>query len=444
MTLRVYRAAWVLPISSPPIADGAVAIEGPRIVSVGPFATAPAGTVVDLGDAVLLPGLVNTHAHLELTPMRGYLEDLDFRPWILRLTKSREQVMNVERRRAAARLGLAEGLLAGITTYGDVSDSGESLPAMVELGVRGVMYREVFGPHPSQAVEAVAALRAEVERWREQATDRVSVGVSPHAPYTVSDALFRATAELARSEDVPLTVHIAESGAEQDLVVDGAGVFAEAWRARGIDVAPRGASPIALLQSLGVLDTRALLVHAVRASASDLELVRAAGAAVAHCPASNAKLGHGAAPLLEMLDAGIPVGLGSDSVASSNRMDLLDDARLAVFQQRARSGRADTPTASHMVRMATQGGAQALGMADRIGTLEAGKAADLAAFALDPVRDGPGYQPADTLVYGAAGRRARLVVVDGAELVRDGALLRDVRADLEAVRHVATDLQGLA
>lgn len=440
MTLRIYRAAWVLPISAPAIAQGAVAVEASRIAWVGPASDAPQGLVVDLGNAVLMPGLVNTHAHLELTAMRGFLEDLEFRPWILRLTKSREQVMTAERRRAAARLGLAEGLLAGITTYGDVSDSGESLSAMVEMGVRGVMYREVFGPHPSQAAEAVAGLRAEVERWRAGATDRVSVGVSPHAAYTVSDALFRATADLARDEGLPLTVHIAESAAEQELVVDGAGVFADAWRSRGIETVSRGASPIALLQSLGVLDTRALLVHAVRVSASDLELVRVSGAAVAHCPASNAKLGHGVAPVLEMLEAGIPVGLGSDSVASSNRMDLLDEARLAVFQQRARSGRADAPTASRMLHLATQGGAQALGMADRIGTLEVGKAADLTAFALEPVRDGPGYQPADTLVYGAAGRRARLVVVDGVELVRDGRLLRDMRVDLECAAEVGRHL----
>jgi 5-methylthioadenosine/S-adenosylhomocysteine deaminase len=444
VTLRVYRAAWVLPIASPAIADGAVAIDGPRIAWVGPFASAPPGTCIDLGNAVLLPGLVNTHAHLELTAMRGFLEDLAFRPWILRLTKSREQVMTVERRRASARVGIAEGLLAGITTFADVSDSGESLIALREMGVRGTMYHEVFGPHPGQAVEAVTRLRAQVETWCGEANDRVRVGVSPHAPYTVSDDLFRATAALAREIDLPLTVHIAESAAEQDLVVSGAGVFAEAWRARGIEVAPRAASPIALLRDLGVLETRALLVHAVRASAADLDMVLASGAAVAHCPASNGKLGHGTAPLLEMLDAGMPVGFGSDSVASNNRMDLLDDARLAVFQQRARSGRSDAATASTMLRLATAGGAEALGMADRVGTLEAGKAADLAAFPLDPIRDGAVFRPEDALVFGAAGRRARLVIADGVELVRDGGVLRDLRGDIEDVLGAARALAQVA
>lgn len=440
MTGRVYRAQWVLPISSPPIADGAVVVDGARIAWVGAAAEAPEGLVIDLGACVLMPGLVNVHSHLELTALRGYLEDLEFRPWILRLTRSREQVMTVERRRAAARVGIAEGLLAGITTYGDVSDSGESLVAMRELGVRGTMYREVFGPHQSQAAEAVAGLAAEVERWQGEATDRVRVGVSPHAPYTVSNELFEATAELARVGNLPLTVHIAESEAEDDLVVRGTGPFADAWRARGIDVVPRATSPIALLRETGVLDTRALLVHMVRATAEDIELVRRAGVAVAHCPASNAKLGHGIAPLVEMFGAGIPTGLGSDSVASSNRMDLLDDARLAVLQQRARCGRADEPTATALLQLATRGGAAALGLPDIVGTLEAGKSADLAAFPLDPLRDGPVFRPEDALVYGAAGRRARLVAVDGVELVRDGALVRDVREDLRTVEEVARAL----
>lgn len=442
MTLRVYRAAWVLPVAGPAVADGAVAVDGRKVAWVGPAVDAPPAPQVNLGAAILMPGLVNVHTHLELTPMRGYLEDLDFRPWILRLTKSREQVMTPERRLAAARAGIAEGLLAGITTYGDVSDSGESMQAMVEMGVRGVMFREVFGPHPAQATEAVAGLRAEVERWRGHATDLVSVGVSPHAPYTVSDALFVETANLARELDVPLTVHIAESEAEQSLVVEGGGAFADAWRARGIDVVPRAGSPLSLLKALGVLDTRALLVHAVRASSADLELVRASGAAIAHCPASNAKLGHGTAPLSAMLEAGIPVGLGSDSVASSNRMDLMDDARLAVFQQRALTGRADQPTAPALLRMATRGGAEALGLSG-IGTLEVGKAADLVAFPLDPIRDGPGFRPEDTLVFGAAGRRAQLVVVDGVELVRAGALVRDIRHDLAVVAETAQAMERL-
>lgn len=441
MSVRVYRARHVLPISRPPLRDGAVAVDGDRITFVGPAPAAPNGLTIELGDAVLLPGLVNAHAHLELTVMRGFLEDLAFRPWILRLTKARERVMTPERRAASARLGIAEGLLAGITSYGDVSDSGASLEAMRDCGVRGVMFREVFGPDPAQCAEAMRDLRAGIDVARARATARVRVGVSPHAPYTVSDALFGAVAAFATDERLPLTVHIAESADEQSLVVRGAGAFADVWRARGIAVSPRAPSPIELLERTGILATRPLLVHAVRATARDLERVRASGSAIAFCPASNAKLGHGIAPLAGALASGICCGLGSDSVASGNRMDLLDDARLAILQQRAHTGRPDAPSASDLLRLATAGGAEALGI--EAGVLAPGKAADLVAFPLDPVRDTPAYGIEDALVFGAAGRRASLVVVDGVELVRSGALLRDVRDDITTVRGTARDLAAL-
>ncbi|MCC6316145.1 MAG: amidohydrolase family protein [Gemmatimonadaceae bacterium] len=437
---RVYVARWVLPIATAPIARGAVAIEDGRIVWVGPVQEAPPGPRIDLGDCALTPGLVNVHAHLELTPMRGWLEDLPFRQWILRLTKTREATMTEARRLAAARVGLAEGLLAGITTWADVSDSGVSLDAMVSMGVRGIVFREVFGPDPAQCPSAIGALRTQVESMRARSTDLVSVGVSPHAPYTVSDALFRATASLALDDGYPLTVHVAEGAAEDALVRAGSGEFAEAWRARGIAVSPRARSPIALLHDTGILVTRPLLVHAVRADAADVALVRDSGSRVAHCPASNAKLGHGIAPLLELRAAGVPVGLGSDSVASSNRVDLLDEARVAAFQQRVRLGRPDALSAGEALRMATLGGAESLGMGQAIGALVPGLAADLVAFPLDGVGDVPVHAPEPALVFGAAGRRARFVTVAGRELVRDGALLADIRADVAVVHEAALAL----
>jgi 5-methylthioadenosine/S-adenosylhomocysteine deaminase len=440
---RVYVARWVLPIAGPPIAHGAVLVRDGRIAWVGVARDAPPGVRIDLGRSVLMPGMVNVHAHLELTPMRGFLEDRPFRQWILRLTHARQAVMTPAWRLAAARVGVAEGVLAGITSFGDVSDSGVSLDAMVHLGVRGRVYQEVFGPDPSHCVAAIAGLRTQATALRARANGLVSVGVSPHAPYTVSDALFAATARLAREEEFPLTVHVAEGAAEDALVRTGSGEFADAWRARGIAVAPRARSPIALLHRTGVLETRPLLVHCVRADEEDLALVRDSGSRVAHCPASNAKLGHGIAPLAVMRAARIVVGLGSDSVASSNRMDLLDEGRLAVLHQRAREQSPTLLPAREVLEMATRGGAEALGIDQEVGTLEVGKAADLVAFPLDGVADVPGYAPEDALVFGAAGRRPTLVMVAGHELVRDGALLADLRDDLTQVREAAVALTAL-
>jgi 5-methylthioadenosine/S-adenosylhomocysteine deaminase len=388
--------------------------------------------------------LVNAHAHLELTPFRGLLEDRSFRPWILGLMKARDAVMTPERRRAAARVGIAEGLLAGITTFADVSDSGASLMDLVGMGVRGRVYVEVFGPDPGAAPTAIANLREQVDALRRFATDRVSVGVSPHAPYSVSDALFRATATLAQDESLPVTVHIAESDAESRLVTEGEGEFADAWRKRGIQVAPRAPTPIALLEATGVLAAQPLLIHAVRSDRTDWHRMKDHGCRIAHCPASNAKLGHGVAPLASWLDLDIPVGLGSDSVASSNRMDLLDEARLAILQQRSRLGDGTSLPARQALELATLGGARALGLDHIVGTIEPGKAADLVAFPLCSVADTPSHSPEDALVFGAAGRRPRLVLIDGQELVRDGALHADVRADADTLQSMGAELREAA
>ena len=417
-----YRARYVLPIAAPPILDGVVAVDGETIVYVGSAANAPSAPETDLGDSLLMPGLVNAHTHLELTAMRGFLEDLSFRQWIIRLTTAKRAVFSRDMLLDAARYGVAEGLRAGITTFADTCDSGVAFDAMLETGVRGVMYQEVFGPDPAQCAASMAELRGKIEALRPRESSRVRVGISPHAPYTVSDALFRAATAFARDERLPMAIHIAESELESALITSGAGEFAEGLRARGIAIEPRATSPIALLASLGVLDARPLLIHCVRVGADDITAISRADCGVAHCPISNAKLGHGISPVIEMLDAGVDVGLGSDSVASNNRMDMLEEARVAVLMQRARHGAHSVLDASRALALATIGGARALGLDAHVGTLEAGRAADLAAFPLDGLL--PVFDPMTAAIF-AAGRRARFVAVAGRVLVRDGELVND-------------------
>jgi cytosine/adenosine deaminase-related metal-dependent hydrolase len=416
-----YHAAWVVPICRPPVARGVVAVDGDRIAYVGHAHGAPAGDDEQLGDVILMPGLVNAHCHLELTAMRGFLEDVEFRRWILRLTGARRAVLGRDALLDSARYGLEEGILAGITTYADTCESGVVMQAMREARVRGVMFQEVFGPDPAQCDEAIRSLRERVAGLRYLETPLVRMGVSPHAPYTVSDDLFRATANLARELHVPMAIHIAESSLEHDLIVSASGGFADGLRRRGIAVSPRGRSPIALLASLGVLDVRPLLIHCVRVDGDDIAAIASARCGVAHCPASNAKLGHGIAPVGELLAAGVPVGLGSDSMASNNRMDLLEEARLALFAQRARLGSHETPGAAEVLAMATVGGAAAIGLDDVIGTLEPGKQADLAAFAIDRTR--PTFDPVTAAVFSITGAAARFVTVAGHVLLQNGALV---------------------
>ncbi len=416
--MLLLHARFLIPIAQPPIERGTVGIEDGIIRYVGPRSQAPvAGEERELGDVVLMPGLINAHTHLELTVMRGFLEDLEFRRWIFRLTGARRSVLSRAMLLDSARLGVQEGLAAGITTFADTGSSGVALDAMLEYGVRGTVYHEVFGPDPAMATAALAELRVTVEAMRLRETALVRVGVSPHAPYTVSDVLFRATAEYAREAGLAMAIHIAEGDAESRLVSEGAGPFADGLRGRGITVERRARSPIQLLADLDVLRARPLLIHCVRVDAQDVAAA-IAGARLRRRPivhVSNAKLGHGIAPLVELLDAGVDVGLGSDSMASNNRMDLLDEARVAQLMQRVRLASPDALSAHDALRLATLGGATALGLARQVGSLEVGKSADLAAFPIG-VR-GPVQDPESAAVLALGGSRASLVMIEGRTVV---------------------------
>lgn len=420
-----YRARWLLPVSDAPIEDGVLGVVGRRIEYVGTAADAPPGEEVDFGEAILLPGLINTHTHLELTAMRGSLEELEFPDWIDRLRASRNEILTDTILLDSARQGIAEGLLAGITTYADTCSSGVALPAMIEMGVRGIMYQEVFGPAPERRLAAMDELRARLAACVLPSGDGslIRIGVSPHAPYTVSDELYADVARYAHDAGLPIAVHVAESAAECDLVCRGVGALAARLAARGIPTPVRGRSPISLLDSLGALGNGTLLIHCVHVDERDVRTMAEKGCAVAHCPVSNAKLGHGVAPLTDMLEAGVAVGLGSDSVASNNRMHMLEEARTAVLQQRARLRSPDAVPASRALELATIGGARALRLDQRTGTLEHGKDADFAVFDLGaaavPVGD-----PAAAAIFSLGGAAARFVAIAGKPLVRDGRLLQ--------------------
>ena len=435
-----YHARWVLPITRPPIEDGTVAESDGLITYVGPRSSAPAGEDYELGEAILLPGLVNTHTHLELTAMRGFLEDCRFPEWIDKLRQSRSEIMDQQALLDSARFGIVEGLEAGITTYADTCSSGVVMQAMRDAGVRGVMYQEVFGPDPSQAEIAMRELEERIEALRLEETELVSLGVSPHAPYTVSDPLYDAAARFANSRQLPLAMHIAESEPEFDIVTRGEGDFAERWRRRGIAVSPRARSPIALLEERGALERGPLLIHCVRADEDDIAIMARRKCSVAHCPASNAKFGHGIAPLLPLIAAGIKVGIGSDSVASNNRMDILDEARLSVLIHRAATRRHDAFGAHEALQLATIGGARALGLDARVGSLDVWKDADLAVFRTDSPRTIPIGDPYSAAIFALPGRSAELVTVKGRVLVERGSVVAGDKALAARVQAVGTAL----
>jgi 5-methylthioadenosine/S-adenosylhomocysteine deaminase len=427
---KLYCARWVLPVASAAIEDGAVAVEGTRLVGVGRRATLEARFTgaerEEFGEAVILPGMVNCHTHLELTAMRGLLDSLEgnFFGWLRKVTTSRNERMTPEDLYASAAWGAAEALRAGVTCVGDASDSGATtMRAMRDAGLRGIVFQESFGADEREARTQFEKAREKIGRLRASETPLVTLGLSPHSPYTVSRPLIELLTEFALAEGLPVMMHAAESEAEELFVRRGVGPFADSYRSRGFEWHTPGVSTIQYLAETGFLRTRPLLAHCVRVDRRDIETIKEYAASVAHCPKSNAKLGHGRAPLAAFLSAGLRMGLGSDSVASNNLNDLFEEARFALLASRAagetiEGGR--MVSAEDVLTAATLGGARALGLEAMVGSLAEGLEADLVVVNLDSSHQSPVYDPASALVFASSGQDVRLTVVAGREVYRDG------------------------
>jgi cytosine/adenosine deaminase-related metal-dependent hydrolase len=450
---KIYSARWVLPITSEPVENGAVAVEATRVAGVGARAELagrfPSAEVSDFGEAAILPGFVNCHTHLELTAMRGFLEaeEGNFFAWLRKVTVARRERMTPEDLYASAAWGAVEAARAGVTCVGDASDAGATtMKALGEVGLRGVVFQEAFGADEREARQQFEKVREKVALLRGGETALVALGLSPHSPYTVSPPLLEMLASFAREEGLRVMMHAAESRAEELLMLEARGPFAEGFASRGFAFRSPGVSTVRHLSQTGILSTRPLLAHCVRVDESDIALIKKQGASVAHCPKSNAKLGHGRAPLSALLRAGVAMGLGSDSVASNNTCDLLEEARFAALASRAagdtlEGGRMLGP--AEALQMMTLGGARALRLEHVAGALAEGLEADLVAVRLDAAHQLPLYDPAAALVFASSGRDVLLTVVAGRELFRDGRVTTVDEGELRArVNDIARRLSG--
>ena len=374
--LRI-RAGRVHPVTAPPIEDGAVLVNGSgRIAAVDHHPRVPVPPdceALEFPDHVLVPGLINCHTHLELTHLGGGVQhdEPEFVKWIRRVRELKDATTAAAFYEAAV-AGVRDCWTRGVTCIAETGSTGAVMRALHDLAGRGIVYQEVFGPDPAKRDTSMLELETAVRELNGLITPQLRLGVSPHAPYTVSAPLYEAVTAFAKVERLPLAVHLAESQEETALVRDGAGPFADALRARDIACAAQRCSPVSYLIRLGVLQRGTLGIHCVQIDPSDVRLLREAAASVAHCPRSNTAHRHGRAPLRLLLEAGVPVGLGTDSVISVGDLDLWKEAEAAGF------------TADDALRMLTIEGARALSWDSEIGSLEVGKAADLAVLTAPP------------------------------------------------------------
>ena len=398
--MRTVSAEWVVPVEGPPIENGAVAIaDDGTIAEVG--ASADLGTGERYDGCVIVPGLVNAHSHLEYATYAGFGDGLPFVPWI-GMHVARKQALDPEDMVAIATIGALECLRSGITTIGDCSFSGAAAAAAAATGLRAIVYLEVFGRDVS-ALDRFHELHSAIAPLL---SERIAVGVSPHAPYTCTVEVYRACAELG----LPLATHLAESPAEREWLVAGKGDWSPL---ASLLVPPPGETGIRLLAAAGLLGPGLTAAHCVHADPEEIELLAEHGVGVAHCPRSNGFLGCGIAPLEELRRAGVPVSIATDSPASTPSFDLFEELRCAIMAARSRAERPDALPAAAALELATLGGARVLGLDDRVGSLTPGKQADLAVISLvgspfDPVED-----PAVAAVLGGSPDRVAATLVAG-------------------------------
>ncbi|HET9243144.1 MAG TPA: amidohydrolase family protein [Gaiella sp.] len=405
--MRVVSADWVVPVEGDPVPDGSVAIDDDgRIAAVGPSAELGEGERFE--GCVIVPGFVNSHSHIEYAVYAGFGDGLPFVPWIGMHIRRKEK-LELDDMRAIARVGAWECLRSGITTVGDCSFSGAAAEAAAETGLAAIVFLEVFGTDES----ALDRFHENRERIEPVLSERVRLGVSPHAPYTCSIDVFQACAGLG----LPMQTHVAESPAERPWLVEGTGDWTPL---ADFLVPPAGETGVRLLAGAGLLGPDLSAAHCVHVDAEEIGLLAEHRVGVAHCPRSNGFLGCGTAPLAELLEAGIHVGIATDSPASTPSFDLFEELRTAIVAARARAERPEALPAARALELATLGGARVLGLADEVGSLVPGKRADLAVISLEGSPFSPVEDPVAAVVLGGSPERVAATLVAGEDRYRRG------------------------
>lgn len=397
---------------------GAVAVKGDSILAVGHEDEIKkeysATETIDCEGQVLMPGLINAHTHVPMTLLRGLADDLRLDVWLMGYMMPVErEFVSPEFVQLGTLLACAEQIRSGVTTFNDMYYFEEDVArAAAQAGVRAVCGQTVMkfpAPDAASFEDSLAMAREFIQRWKDHPL--IVPAVAPHAPYTCTAEILRATAELAREFDVPLHTHLSETALEVENMRS----------ENGIPVIP-------YVKKQGLLEAKVIAAHCVHIDAGEIRTLMHAGAGVSHNPSSNLKLASGFAPVMKMLETGLNVGIGTDGPASNNDLDMFEEVRLAAFVAKAVTNDPTSLPASQALLMATRLGAQALHIGHLTGSIEAGKRADLILVDVSPLHNSPSFKRAADntyaqIVYAGKSTDVSDVMVNGKWLMRDRQLL---------------------
>lgn len=403
----IVRARYFIPEPGKCIENGAVAIKGTKIHRVGTFdeikALVDIDKIIDLGNTAILPGLINIHTHLDLTNLHNRIAPTNnFTHWVFQLLGARIR-WKEEDYTSSIEKGIKFCIEAGTTTVADIAHTEYSFPVLNKCPLRKVVYKEVIDLNPDHAKDVITKIRTELsdlcsddvifknfecftasshkredkEQGSCRSPDLFRIGLSPHAPYSVSKELYQAIAQYARETDIPVCTHVAETQDEIEFLTKGTGnfsTFLQKIRALPANWQPPGLTPIHYLKGTGILENHPILIHCNYITEEEISLIKFVRASVAFCPRSHRFFGHMNHPIQKLLDAGVNVGLGTDSLASNDTLSILDEMKF-LFLHYAISPKT-------LLSMATVNGAKALGLESQVGQIKEGFEADLCGIRL--------------------------------------------------------------
>ncbi len=404
--MLIIRSKYLIPDLEKCIENGAVAVKGTKIHCVGTFdemkMLAGIEKIIDLGNAAILPGLINTHTHLDLTNLHNRIKPTaNFTHWIFQLLGARIR-WKEEDYTSSIEKGVRYCIEAGTTTVADIANTEYSFSVLKKRPLRKVVYKEVIDLNPDHAKDVITKIRSELSdpghenvnhppmpppftggnRGEDRRRpDLFRIGISPHAPYSVSKELYHAISQLVRETDMPVCTHIAETQDEIEFLTKGSGnfpVFLRQLRAMPASWQPPGITPVAYLKGTGILDNHPILIHCNYITDEEISLIKYSGASVAFCPRSHLFFGHAGHPVQKLLDAGVNVGLGTDSLASNDTLSILDEMKFLSHHSGI--------SPKTLLSLATVNGAKALGWESHIGQITEGFEADLCGIALPETR----------------------------------------------------------